>query len=172
MIYQTTFILYFDDVISVEYGADFPGREQLDKILSVTAWNARWSFEYPDAAYFGEPDFPTNARKGSVVNCVATLVSHDYCFAMWPSAFFLPRACVQDCTVPGRDASEAVRSWMQQDEIKVLFMQFTSDELRAYCKQEGAWDDTSTVALDEIKERCLWVWCGECREQRDQGEVA
>lgn len=172
MIFRDEFTIYAEDVPSVEYGENFPGKRALDSHLSVSAWNAVWSFEYPSEPYYGAPDFPCAAKRGLIVDVVATLVSHDYCLAMYPTTFFLPEQCVRDCTVPGRDASTDVKRWLKNEEIIAIFSKFPQEDIRAYCKQTGAWSDYGTADLDTIRERCLWLWCCECREQRDAGEIA
>lgn len=171
MIFQETFAIYTESVVGLEYGEDFPGKKHLDEHLAVSAWNARWSFEYPDEPYFGAPDFPWGAKRGEVIDVVATLVSHQYCDSFPPQGFFIPDDCVMACSSPGRDASPYVKEWMKNEEIVVLFSKFLQEELRAYCKEAGTWSDTETADIEIIRERCLWMWCCDCREQKQQGET-
>ena len=71
----------------------------------------------------------------------------------------IPAECVADCTTPGQDADESVTYWRTRLDFSV-----PRDLAIRYLKDFGAWDDLAEASDTTLAERCLWIACGDIRE--------
>jgi hypothetical protein len=69
----------------------------------------------------------------------------------------IPDQCVEDCTIPGFDATCCVREWVED-------LGFTVPQglARAYLEEFGSALHIGTDS--EITERVLWIACGDIKE--------
>lgn len=70
----------------------------------------------------------------------------------------IPAECVSDCSARG-DVSEPVAYWRKR-----LAFVVPRDLAIAYLSGFGAWDDLDTISEDTLAERCLWIACGDIKE--------
>lgn len=72
----------------------------------------------------------------------------------------LPNDCVKECTLPGVDAYEACKKWVNK-------LGFTNGldiaQAKGYLKETGAWDDDELASFsdEETAIRLLWILCGD-----------
>ena len=71
----------------------------------------------------------------------------------------LPAECVDDCSMPGCDASDPVAYWRKR-----LDFQVPRELAVRYLRDFGAWDDLATVEDATLANRVLWIACGDIRE--------
>ena len=71
----------------------------------------------------------------------------------------IPAECVEECTTPGQDASEAVEAWIERLDFRV-----PREQAIKYLKDFGAWDDLAEASNATLAERCLWVACSDIKE--------
>ena len=72
----------------------------------------------------------------------------------------LPEDCVIECTLPGQDASEAVKRW-------TLALEFSLPSLKAgrkFLSEFGTWEDLESADMFTLSQRVLWLACGEIKE--------
>lgn len=71
----------------------------------------------------------------------------------------LPAECIEDCSMPGRDATATVRYWIER-------LNFTVDAARARACLwgYGAWDGSQLADDSANAERIFWLACGEFGE--------
>ena len=70
----------------------------------------------------------------------------------------LPADCVVDCSQPG-PVDEAVEYWRGK-----LSFDVPRPLAVRYLKEFGAWDDLETAEPESLARRCLWIACGDIRE--------
>lgn len=78
----------------------------------------------------------------------------------------LPPECIEDCTVPGRDAYESCKQWVE----KLGFADGLDIPLaKGYLKWTGGWDDDEIASLDdkETAIKILWILANDAKEGMD-----
>lgn len=71
----------------------------------------------------------------------------------------IPADCVGACTEPGRDASESVEYWVDYLDFRV-----PREQAIKYLKEFGAWEDLDKEDDLTLAMRCLWLACGDIKE--------
>lgn len=74
----------------------------------------------------------------------------------------IPDEAIAECTVGGQDASEPVAYW-----IEALNFDGPADEIRAYLKEYGTWDDDELADHRQNLQRLFWLYCGDLNEDPD-----
>jgi hypothetical protein len=78
----------------------------------------------------------------------------------------LPEECINDCTVPGRDAYESCKYWVNE-------LGFTNGLdiplAKGYLKWTGGWDDDEIASLsdEETAIKILWILANDAKEGMD-----
>ena len=78
----------------------------------------------------------------------------------------LPEECIKDCTVPGRDAYESCKYWVNE-------LDFTNGLdiplAKGYLKWTGGWDDDEIASLndEETAIKILWILANDAKEGLD-----
>ena len=78
----------------------------------------------------------------------------------------LPPECIEDCTVPGRDAYESCKYWVNE-------LGFTNGLdiplAKGYLKWTGGWDDDEIASLsdEETAIKILWILANDAKEGMD-----
>jgi hypothetical protein len=73
----------------------------------------------------------------------------------------LPPDCIADCSGPGR-ADDAVAYWCRR-----LYFDAPPWLQREHLRGYGAWDRSELCDHNANRERLLWIWACDAREQQD-----
>lgn len=68
-------------------------------------------------------------------------------------------------SVPGQDATEAVKALLQTPFISEQIDSIPADDIKAELSEYGAWDDDELSDTEQNKIRILWIACGNIREE-------
>lgn len=73
----------------------------------------------------------------------------------------LPRECINDCSAPGQDASEAVMYWTAK-----LGFTVQRDRAEIGLRESGGWTREEIAEMDDsdVAEKVLWLACNDFRE--------
>jgi hypothetical protein len=79
----------------------------------------------------------------------------------------LSRACIEACTVPGQDASDAVDAWLARPEVSTQFAKLSLLDTARILYGYGAWEAHELGDLHTNRRRLLWVACGDIENDPD-----